>query len=248
MAYRRKSRKPRIIAMVPAKLGSTRLAMKNLALIDGKPLIYYAITAAKNSEAFDKVVVNAEDVLFETIAKRYGVGFYHRPAEIVSPTTKTDTVVYDFLLKNPCDIVAWVSPIAPLQTPGEVKDVVDYFLKEGLDSLMTVKEEKVHCVCGDKPVNFKADEIFAQTQDLMPVRLFVYSVMMWRSDTFIRTFEAKGHALLSGKIGFYPVSRSASIIIKREEDLMLADYISRSLSRKRAYKTRYDALVKKAAR
>jgi CMP-N-acetylneuraminic acid synthetase len=229
--------------MIPAKLGSTRLAMKNLALINGKPLIYYAIKAAKTSGAFDRIVVNAEDAIFSKIAERYDVDFYKRPDRIVKPTTKTDEVVYDFLRNNSCDAVAWVSPIAPLQTGEEVKCIANYFIKEDLDSLMTVKNEKVHCVYKDKPLNFGINEIFAQTQDLMPVQLFVYSTMMWRSKTFIKTFEKNKYALLSGKVGFYSVGKLSAIIIKRKEDLELAAQILRTMAKQRPRKILYDKVV-----
>jgi len=53
--------KPIIYAMIPARIGSTRLKMNNLALINGKPLIYYAIQAAKDSGVFDKIVLNSEN-------------------------------------------------------------------------------------------------------------------------------------------------------------------------------------------
>ena len=58
----------KIVAMIPAKLGSTRLAMKNLALINGKPAIYYAIKAARESGIFSKIIINAEDAVFSKIA------------------------------------------------------------------------------------------------------------------------------------------------------------------------------------
>jgi CMP-N-acetylneuraminic acid synthetase len=35
--------KPKIYAMIPARIGSTRFKMKNLALLIGKPMIAYAI-------------------------------------------------------------------------------------------------------------------------------------------------------------------------------------------------------------
>ena len=41
------------IAVIPARAGSKRLKNKNLKLIGGKPLIYYAITTAINSKLFD---------------------------------------------------------------------------------------------------------------------------------------------------------------------------------------------------
>lgn len=237
-------KKQNIIAMIPAKLGSTRLSMKNLALVSGKPLIYYAIQAAKRSGVFGRIVIDAEDAIFEEIARRYRVDFYKRSDSLVKPTTKTDEVVYDFLKNNPCEIVAWVSPIAPLQSAEEVERIADYFINENLDSLMTVKDEQVHCVYRGKPVNFRIDEIFAQTQDLIPVQSFVYSVMMWRSETFIRTFEKKGYALMCGKVGFFPVSKLSSLIIKRQEDLMLAEYIVGAMAKGKEYQTLYDPITR----
>lgn len=241
-------RRMKITAMIPAKLGSTRLPMKNLALIRGRPLIYYPIQAAKESGAFSKIIINAEDAIFARIAKRYGVDFYRRPKEIISPTTKTDTVVYDFILKNPCDIVAWVSPIAPLQPAEEVRRIVEYFVKERLDSLMTVKDKQTHCIYKNKPVNFSYDGIFAQTQDLTPVKSFVYSMMMWRSETFKRVFEKNGYALLCGKLGFFSVSKPSSIIVKRKEDLILADLMMRSLGKNSGYNVCYDRVTNKQRR
>lgn len=229
--------------MIPAKLGSTRLPAKNLALLDGKPLIYYAIRAAKESRIFDRIIVNAEDALFEKISKRYKTEFYLRPLALVGPGTKTDEVVYDFILKNPCDIVAWVSPIAPLQPASEIREIVKYFIKKRLDSLMTVKDEQVHCLYRDRPVNFNLHEIFSQTQDLIPVRAFVYSLMMWRTEVFKREFDRKGYALLAGKLGFFSVSKESAVIIKRKEDLILADNLVRAMKRKRAYAVKYDRII-----
>jgi len=239
------SKKPYIVAMVPAKIGSTRLPMKNLAMLDGKPLVYYAIKAAKDSAAFDRIVVNAENEIFSKIAKRYKVDFYLRPEEIVGPKTKTDTVVYDFVNNNPCDIVAWVSSIAPLQPAEEIKRMVEFFIKEDLDSLMTVKDEQVHCLYKDRPVNFSLKEIFAQTQDLKPVKAFVYSVMMWRVSKFKREFEKKGYALLCGKLGLFSVGKFSSIIIKKKEDLILAGSLLRVLKADKNYQVKYDKVVKK---
>ena len=45
--------KTRIIAMIPARVGSERLKMKNLALINGKPLIYHL-----TSLNFQQIIVN----------------------------------------------------------------------------------------------------------------------------------------------------------------------------------------------
>lgn len=235
--------KEEIIAMIPARMGSTRLAMKNLALINGKPMIYYAIKAAKEARVFNRIVINSEDAVFAKIAKRYKVEFYRRPPQWATSTAKSDFVVYDFVRNNPCDIVAWVNPTSPLQTGEEVRAAVEYFRKEGLDSLITVKDEQVHCAYKGKPVNFKTKEVFAQTQDLTPVRPFVYSVMIWRTGSFIRKFKRKGFAFFCGKIGYFPVSKLTGVVIKRQEDLLLADCLMRASLRRKGHRVRYDKLA-----
>lgn len=242
-----RNKKPHIIGMIPARMGSVRLAVKNLALIGGKPLIYYAIRAAKDAGIFDKIIINSESELFRKISRRYKIGFYERPADLAGSSAKSDSVVYDFIKHNPCDILVWVNSTAPLQTGAEIKAAVDYFLTEGLDSLITVKNEQVHAVFDGKPINFNRDEIFAQTQDLKPVQPFIYSIMMWRPKVFKEEFERRGYAVFCGKTGYYPAGKLASaVIVKREEDLMLAEALMKASNAKgRALK--YDRVLKRDA-
>ncbi len=232
------------IAMIPARIGSTRLPMKNLALIDGKPLISYAIQAAKNSGVFERVIINADAPLFAKIAERYGVEFYLRPAELGSSSTKSDDVVHDFMARYPAETVAWVNPTSPLQTGDEIREAVNYFHAQALDTLITVNNAQVHANFKDRPLNYVTNELFAQTQDLTPVELFVYSIMMWHTTPFMADYKRQGHAFFVGKSGFYPVSRESAIIIKRQEDLRLAEYIMKA--RQAAGELRYDPLVSEA--
>ncbi len=232
----------RIVGMIPARIGSTRLKMKNLALINGKPMIAYVIEAAKKSNVFDRIVVNSDSPILGKIADQYDVEFYQRPESLGSSITKSDDVVLDFIDKHPCKIIAWVNPISPLQPSSEIKDVVEYFLNNGLDSLITVKNEQVHAIFNDNPINFSIKGKFAQTQDLTPVQPFVYSIMMWRTETFVTAMKEQGYAFFSGKVGFFPVSKESSIIIKTAEDLRLADYIQRS-KMSESEDIRYSSLV-----
>jgi CMP-N-acetylneuraminic acid synthetase len=214
-----------VIAMIPARMGSERLPQKNLVLLNNEPLIGHAVRKAKESGAFDRIVVNADHKVFGEIAHRYGVEFYHRPAELASSTARSDDVVYDFMQKYPGDFVAWMNPISPLQPAREIANVVRYFIDENLDSLITVRDMQVHCNFRGKPLNYSPEEKFAKTQDLDPVQPFVYSIMMWRTQTFVKTYQKKGYALLFDKMGFYPVSWLSSIIVKYEEDIRLCEYI-----------------------
>ena len=177
------------------------------------------------------------------MADRYGVEFYRRPASLGSSTTKSDDVVMDFIGSHPCLRVAWVNPTSPLQTGREIKAVIDHFVDEDLDSLITVAEEQVHCVFNGRPVNFDPDEQFAQTQDLVPVGGVVYSVMAWRAATFSDKYARDGFAFFCGRPGYFPVSKFSALIIKQEEDLVMADMLMRVLKSKAEGSLHYDELV-----
>ena len=237
---------PVIYAMIPARIGSSRLKMKNLALINGEPLIYYAIRAAKESGVFDKIIINSDHQIFSEIADRYNVGFYLRSKKLGSSTTKSDDVVADFMhVHSQADIVSWVNTTSPFQRGSEVAQVINYFLGEKLDSLITVETKQVHTICDGKPVNYFPDESFAQTQDLLPIMPFVYSVMMWRTDCFIQNFTDKGHAMICGKFDVYPVNKMTAFIIKTEEDLKMVDLMMRAIYENGSKnQTAYDQLIK----
>ena len=239
---------PVVYAMVPARFGSTRLKMKNLALIDGKPMISYAIDAAKNSGVFDQVVLNSENDIFKSIADRYKIKFYHRPNDLASSQAKSDSVIADFMQSfSQADIVVWVNPIAPFQTSDEIAEIVNYFIEQKLDSLITVENKQVHCNYNEQPINYSLDGLFAQTQSLVPVQPFVYSIMMWRSNIFLKEFNSKGHGLFCGKFGTYSVGSLSGIIVKDQDDLMLADLLMQSMSNMSGdYQLQYDELVHKA--
>ena len=238
--------KIKIYAMIPARYGSTRLKMKNLALIAGKPMISYAIAAAKESGVFDRIFVNSENVIFKKIADKYKVDFYHRPKDLGSSHTKSNSVVADFMQKHlEASIVVWVNPIAPFQTGAEIAEIVDFFINNELDSLITIEDKQVHCNYKRKPVNYMVEEQFAQTQDLEPVQAFVYSIMMWRRDIFLHEFTKSGYALFCGNFGVFSVCKLSSSIIKTAEDLKLADFLMRSINNlSSSYKIKYDKLVK----
>ena len=59
----------------------------------------------------------------------------------------------------------------------------------------------------------------------MPIELMVYSIMMWRANTFIKNYEKNKRAILHGKVGFYPVSKFSGIIVKDKIDLEIISTI-----------------------
>jgi CMP-N,N'-diacetyllegionaminic acid synthase len=63
---------PSIVALVPARSGSKRLPGKNIRLLNGVPLLAYAIATAHESGIFGAVAVSSDDPDTLEIAERYG--------------------------------------------------------------------------------------------------------------------------------------------------------------------------------
>ena len=71
------------IALIPARGGSKWIPRKNIKLFNSKPLIYWAIKAAFESDFIERVIVSTEDQEIAEIAKAYSseVAFL-RPKEL----------------------------------------------------------------------------------------------------------------------------------------------------------------------
>ena len=237
--------KEKIISMIPARIGSERLKFKNLALLNKKPLIYYSINITKKTKLFDKIVINSDHKIFSKIAKRYKVNFYLRPKKIGLSNTKSDDVVYDFIKKNPkFEILVWVNPIAPLQESSDISKVIKFFYNKKLDSLITTEDKKVHAFFKNKPVNFEVKGKFKKTQDLIPINIFSYSIMMWRVKSFLKYYKKNGSAMMCGKFLNYSLDSQKSLIVKNEKDLNLIEKIIKNKKNKKNKKIIYDKIIK----
>ncbi|MCR6660041.1 MAG: NTP transferase domain-containing protein [Asticcacaulis sp.] len=176
------------IAMIPARMGSQRLAKKNLALIDGVPMIVHAIRKCLATGLFDEVWVNSEHPDFGPIAEAEGVKFHQRPEELGNNNATSEQFVREFLEKHECDYLFQVHSIAPLLSVEDVKSFVTEMKTDQYDALMSVVDENLECVYDGKPVNFTFAEK-TNSQDLQPVRRIVWAVTAWRRETFLKAAQ-----------------------------------------------------------
>lgn len=82
------------LAVIPARGGSKRIPRKNVKVFCGKPMIAWAIEAARQSGCFDEVVVSTDDHEIAEVAKQYGASApFVRPASLADDFTGTTPVV-----------------------------------------------------------------------------------------------------------------------------------------------------------
>ena len=62
----------RVVAIIPARFGSTRLPGKPLANIGGKPMIQHVYQSAAKAKVLDRVIVATDDRRIEAVVKSFG--------------------------------------------------------------------------------------------------------------------------------------------------------------------------------
>ncbi len=142
---------PSIVALIPARAGSKRVPDKNIQLLDGHPLIAYTISAAKQSEVFNDVIVSTDSAYYGDIARHYGAEVpFLRPAEFAGDLSPDIEWVKDSLKRlqdqgRSYDCFSILRPTSPFRLPGSIKRAWRAFLAEdGVDSLRAVEKCKQH--------------------------------------------------------------------------------------------------------
>ena len=210
-----------VICMIPARIGSQRFKQKNLALIDNKSVLEWGINAAKNSGAFDKIIVNGDDLLFEHISKKNNIEFYRRNKLLAQSSTKSDEVIMDFIDNFSCKYLVWFNAIAPLQEINDIRKFVEELLRNKYQSLFAVKTQNIQTLFEDKPLNFDYEKKFERTQDLKPSRIFIPSLMGWDIDSFRNDYHKNNYGFFCGNTGYFEVSLLSTLVIKKEEDFKM---------------------------
>ena len=217
----------KIVAMIPARMGSKRVKAKNLRLIDGKPLIEYVLDTVSKVNVFDEVYVNSEDEIFTEIADKYGVKFYKRPEKLSSDTATNDEFAYDFLKNVECDVLIQILPTSPFITVEEIKKFTQKMIDDALDTLISVEHKQIACVYKGEAINYERIAKNPPSQTMTPVMAYATSVMGWTSISFINNYDKYGVAYHGGdcKINYFELRGLSTIDIDREEDFRLAEAI-----------------------
>ena len=215
----------KIVAMIPARLGSKRVPKKNLRLLNGKPLIAYCIETAKESGVFDEIYINSEAEIFRDIASDYGIRFYKRAEALSSDRTINDEFAYDFIKNVACDVLVQFLPTSPLITGEEVKAFVNRMLESGYDTQVSVVNHQIACLYRNRPVNFAYTEAHRSSQEMVPVQSYATVLMAWDKKSFIKNMQDNGCAYhgTAGKTGYFEIKGLSAIDIDREEDFQLAE-------------------------
>jgi CMP-N-acetylneuraminic acid synthetase len=133
-----------IVALIPARIGSKRLKKKNIRLINGKPMISYAINACKRSRLVDRVYVSTESRVIAKIAEEYGAAVIERPRGLAEDDVRTQdvfehfaTVIHDF------DILVGIQANSPTIKTDNIDNGIRKLLDNNLWEVRSVNSNGI---------------------------------------------------------------------------------------------------------
>ena len=120
--------------IIPARGGSKGIPGKNIKLLGGRPLIAYAIDAARGAGADDRHIILSTD--YQTIAytaRSLGLPVeYMRPAELATDSAGSRELILDAMKWADSrgivyDCVVLLQPTSPMRTADDVKGALDLY-------------------------------------------------------------------------------------------------------------------------
>jgi N-acylneuraminate cytidylyltransferase len=140
---------PNCVALIPARKNSKRIPNKNIALLKGKPLIYWTIKSALESKVFDRVIVSTDSLEYCKLAVEFGASAYLRPEKFatdVSPDCEWVEYTLNELKKSNevYESFSILRPTSPFRTAETIKRAYEYFINSDCDSLRAVEKCSQH--------------------------------------------------------------------------------------------------------
>jgi CMP-N,N'-diacetyllegionaminic acid synthase len=133
----------RVLAVVTARGGSKGIPRKNIALLQGKPLLFFTADTARQARLLSRVVLSTDDEEIASIGREYGLEVpFLRSPELARDDTATVPVLQDVVRRiesmgQTYDAVLTLQPTNPLRTSADIDGAVQLLERTGADSVIS---------------------------------------------------------------------------------------------------------------
>lgn len=221
-----------ILVIIPARGGSKGIPGKNIKLLGGKPLIYYAIDVARAIVDDTHICVSTDDDQIIRVVEQYGLSVsFIRPTELATDTAGSYGVLLHALSfyeskGEHFDAVVLLQVTSPFRTVNHVREALNLYNKD-LDMVVSVKEtdSNPYYLCFEEDTEgmlhiSKGDGHYTRRQDCPPV--YEYNGAIY----IINPERMKAMPLNKFKKRVkYVMDREHSVDLDTMMDWMIAEYM-----------------------
>jgi len=170
----------KILAIIPARSGSKRLAGKNIRILGNKPLITWSIEVAKSITSICDVLVSTDGSDIASVSQKAGASVPWIRPDVLSTDTATSVDVVLHALNwyegrnGKVDGVMLLQPTSPFRTAETINRGIELFLAHERRPVLGISPAQSHPMWALKIANgiaipFITDEGFRmRSQDLPP--------------------------------------------------------------------------------
>jgi CMP-N-acetylneuraminic acid synthetase len=221
----------RVLAIVPARGDSTRVARKNLAVLGGRTLVRRALETTLAAGVFAAVALSSEDDEILSEAAGLDALAIRRPSELAAAEARTyDVAVHALRQLDPgedrYDAIAVVQCTSPFTAPEDLAGAVALLERSGADSVVTVAQVaaalhplKLKILEGDRLRPYLDDDRLRPSHELPP--LWVRNGSLYASKVSVLA----GGELLGSDVRGYEMPQTRSFDIDTPRDLAFAQFL-----------------------
>lgn len=135
------------VVVIPARGGSKGVPGKNIKLLNGKPMIYYTIEAARDNFSDNEIIVSTDDIEIKNCVEQIGLKVpFLRPSELATDTATTyDVLIHTLEYLKSKDLhpekLILLQATSPFRNGNHIKQALTYYT-EDIDMVVSVKETK----------------------------------------------------------------------------------------------------------
>ena len=137
----------KILAIIPARGGSKGVPLKNIKLLNKKPLLQYTSNVALRSKLLSKVILSTDDEAIISVGKKLGIEVpFLRPTNLAKDSSPTLPVIQHALtylndnLNEEYEAVCLLQVTSPFRTVEFLDAAIRKFIKCKADSLISVQK------------------------------------------------------------------------------------------------------------
>jgi YrbI family 3-deoxy-D-manno-octulosonate 8-phosphate phosphatase len=133
------------VAFIPVRGGSKSIPLKNIKLLNGRPLIYWTLDAAVKCDEIDAVVVSTDNKEIKNVVEKYNspkITVISRSEEVSTDTASTESVMIEFAKNYDFQNIVLVQATSPLLESGDISKGIIRFLEDNIDSVLSVVRQK----------------------------------------------------------------------------------------------------------
>lgn len=133
------------IAFIPVRGGSKSIPLKNIKIINGRPLVYWTLDAAIDCKYIDRVFVATDNEEIRRIVELYGsdkIEVVNRSEATAGDSSTTESAMLEFATKYDFDNIVLIQATSPLLETKDLEQGFELIEKGDFQSVLSVVNQK----------------------------------------------------------------------------------------------------------